>query len=262
MNSRCAAKTKLSRVRSGLVFSSEGHARFGAIMGMEKALCFFRRLARPLAVSMAACSMPAVAAEQGATCGVPGVKVIASVKQDAADICQGAKDAIGFFHAEKLKTDTLIEIHVQDTLPSEAGPSAAGCFLQRDGKILMRPYAAFRKNKTWFDVPIDRRLYRSLATHEVAHALGTCNFSIPNPSIQAKEYVAYVTMFSTMDRTLRARILKAAPAAGFENADRLTALLYMFDPMRFGIESYRHHAGSGNGRAYLQEVFSGKVLTD
>src|SRR5690606_11844739 len=74
--------------------------------------------------------------------------------------------------------------------------------LAREGKILMLPYAEFRKIGAWFGVPTDRDLYRSLAAHEAAHALASANFTVRPPSIQAHEYIAYVTMFSTMEPAL------------------------------------------------------------
>lgn len=229
---------------------------------MSIASAFLQYCARSVALFMAVHSATAFAGSNETMCEAQSLKVVASLAQDAADACRGAKDAIDFFTAAQLKTDIHIEIHVQDALPPGVSPNAAGCFLQTEGKILLRPYASFRKYKTWFNVPIDRHLYRSLAAHEMAHALGACNFTIQNPSIQAKEYVAYVTMFSTMDAALRARILKASPDPGSRNPGRLTALLYMFEPMRFGVEAYRHHLSPENGRSYLREVLAGKALAD
>lgn len=204
----------------------------------------------------------AFAGSNETVCEVRGMKIFALLAQDAADACQGAKDALELFNAERLKTDIQIEIHVQDDLPPQLSPNAAGGFFQAEGKILMLTYAGFRKNKTWFNVPIDRRLYRSVAAHEAGHALGARNFAIPHPSIQAKEYVAYVTMFATMDAALRAQILQASPGPEFRNPDRLSALLYMFEPMRFGVEAYRHHLSPEYGRNYLQKVLAGKALAD
>ena len=52
------------------------------------------------------------------------------------------------------------------------------------------------------------------------------------------------------------------PGPGFKNPDRLTALLYMFEPMRFGVEAYRHHLSADYGGSYLQKVLDGKALVD
>lgn len=179
---------------------------------------------------------------------------------DAASACEGARDAIRFFESHSFKLPGMVAIEIRDSLPREAGPSAAGCFLEQDNQVLLVPYSALRGSRTWFNVTVDRTLYRSLAAHEVAHALAACNFAAPNPSIQAKEYVAYVAMFATMEPALRERVLKANQEPAFDNAERLTALLYMFDPMRFGVQAYRHFLGAGP--QFLEAVFAGKALAD
>lgn len=194
-------------------------------------------------------------------CDLPGVKIVAVSAQDAADACHGARQAIHFFAGQGLRTDTPIEIHVQNEFPPDVSPSAAGCFYEREGKVLLRPYARFQASRTWFKVPISRALYRSLATHEVAHALATCNFGVPKPSIQAREYVAYAVMFSTMEPALRERILKAQPGVA-PDTDRITELLFVFDPMRFGVQAYRHHVLPQHGLPFLQAVLAGKELAE
>lgn len=196
----------------------------------------------------------------GVGCQFHAVTVLAAREQDIADICRGAGDAIDFFRANGLKTAIPVRIHVRDILPTGVGLDAAGCFLEREGAVAMRPYARFREYGTWFEVRIDRRMYRSLAAHEVAHALAEGNFTIPDPGIQAKEYIAYVTMFATMDDELRARILDANRSPGVGDAGRLTALLYMFDPMRFGIAAYRHYLDLDDGHIYLGAVLAGLAL--
>lgn len=194
------------------------------------------------------------------SCDIDGVTVQASRAEDAADACRGAGDAIDFFRANRLETAITVRIHVRDVLPPEAGRNAAGCFLDRDGMVVMRPYAQFREYGTWFNVGIDRRMYRSLAAHEVAHALAAANYTMAEPGIQAKEYIAYVTMFATMDAKLRARILAANAHARPAGAGGLTALLYMFDPMRFGVASYRHYLELDDGPVYLGAVLAGIAL--
>ena len=82
-------------------------------------------------------------------------------------------------------------------------------------------------------------MYRSLVTHEVAHAVASCNFAIPEPPIQAQEYVAYVAMFSMMNPNLRERVLAENPGAGFDSQLEMNEIVYLFDPMRFGVEAYR-----------------------
>jgi hypothetical protein len=208
---------------------------------------------------------PAVNAEGVAIddeCPSSPAKVLAELPADKADACAGAADAINFFEKLGLKVSEAPSITVSAQIPAEAGPTAAGCFIEDRRRIYIVPYEKFRKLKTWFGVRIDRRMYRSLAAHEAAHALAACNFSIPRPTIQAKEYVAYVAMFATMDPALRATALKARPGTGFTGDERITPLLYMFDPMRFGAESYRHFLRPEVGPSFLRSVLEGRALLE
>jgi hypothetical protein len=196
------------------------------------------------------------------SCPTPEVQVVAAITVDFRDVCIGAQAALAFFAAHGLQPTAPLVMEVTRQVPAEAGRNAAGSYLEQRSRSFMLPYADFRKFKTWFNVPVDRKLYQSLATHEAAHAVAAGNFKIPNPTIQAKEYVAYVAMFSTMSEDLRERVLRAMPGDGLSTPDRLTALLYMFDPMRFGAESYRHYSKLENGAAFLQSVLDGNILTD
>lgn len=195
-------------------------------------------------------------------CADAPAQVAGASREDRQVLCKGAGDALAFFASRGLRTETPLRIRVTSELPEGPGKDAAGCFLERSQTIFLLPYAGFSRKKTWFKLPIDRSTYRSLAAHEVAHALAACNFARPAPPIQAKEYVAYVTMFGTMEPARRQRILGAWPAAGFESADRLSQLLYLFDPMRFGVESWRHFARPDNGDRFLRRVLAGEEFAE
>ncbi|MDO9132309.1 DUF6639 family protein [Hydrogenophaga sp.] len=182
--------------------------------------------------------------------------------QDFGDICQGMASALAFFAAHGLTATEALSVTVTRQLPSEAGATAAGCFLEKQRMIYVAPFTEFRKNTSWFGVPIDRAMYRSLATHEAAHAIASCNFSIPNPTIQAKEYLAYVAMFSSMPTALRQKALAGMPVESFDSFDRFTPLLYMFDPMRFGAGACRHFSALPEPASVIRAVLTGKALTD
>ncbi|MES2714508.1 MAG: DUF6639 family protein [Pseudomonadota bacterium] len=216
----------------------------------------------------ALCLTPARAATGGAGAqarpcpdGV-GAVVTGASDPDLADVCRGVAAALGFFAAHGIRPTELITVEVTPALPAEAGPTAAGCYIEPKRRVFVLPYAVFRKSKTWFGVPIDRSMYQSLASHEAAHAIAACHFSVPNPSIQAEEYLAYVTMFSTMPAALRQRALRATPTQGFDSLDRFTPMLYLFDPMRFGAEAYRHFAKTADPAALIQSVLGGMALRD
>jgi hypothetical protein len=38
--------------------------------------------------------------------------------------------------------------------------------------------------------------------------------------------------------------------------------IYLMDPMRFGVQAYRHFLKPGNGRDYLHAILDGKVMLE
>ena len=123
-------------------------------------------------------------------------------------------------------------------------------------------FKELKRFKTWFNLPIDASLYRSLVAHEVAHAIGARNFKVTQPSLQAKEYIAYVTQLATMLPELRERVLSQFPGQGFEGDWQMSTTIYLLDPMRFGAQAYRHFLKRGNGGSYLHSILAGKVMLE
>lgn len=218
-------------------------------------------LALCLAGTLPAAQVPASAVTDHA-CDHPAVRVRAALSANARDACAGAQDALAFFAAQGLAPTEPLLLEIVPDLTEAAGPSAAGCYLEAQKRILLATYAEFRKARTWFKLPIARTLYRSLAAHETAHAVAACSFGIARPTIQAKEYVAYVAMFEAMPAGLRDRVLHAYPDAAFAGDARITAVYYMFEPMAFGVAAWRHYAQPGKGPAFLKDVLAGRELGD
>jgi hypothetical protein len=195
-------------------------------------------------------------------CPVAQVEILAADADDCRGACAGVHAALAFFAAHGVAPRAPFVLHVTADLPEESGHTAAGSFVEERNRVYMLPYAEYRKQKTWFNVGIDRALYRGLAVHEAAHAVAASNFAIAHPTTQAKEYVAYVAMFAAMPPLLRERALAAMPGKGFASEDRITELAYLFDPMRFGAESYRHYLKPANGAAFLRRVLAGRALAN
>lgn len=203
-----------------------------------------------------------VVASVSQPCPEGGAGISGAGAQDFGDICQGVAAALFFFASHGVPATEPLSVEVAHRLPEAAGPTAAGCYLESERTIHVVPFATFRKNKTWFGVSIDRAMYRSLASHQAAHAVAACRFLIPHPTIQAKEYLAYVAMFSTMPSALRTKALASVRAETFDSFDRFTPMLYLFDPMRFGAGAYRHFSSMPDPSSVIRSVLSGTVLTD
>jgi hypothetical protein len=195
-------------------------------------------------------------------CDAQNVSVRSAVPADAKVACEGARDAIGFLAAEGFDVVSHVRIDLVPKLPRVAEASAAGCYLESEQRVVILSFSEFKKFKDWLNVPIDVSLYRSIVAHEAAHALAACNFKVATPSIQAKEYIAYVTMFATMAPAQRERVLSRFPGQGFEGDWQVNSTIYLMDPMRFGAEAYRHFLKPANGRAYLHAILAGKVMLE
>ena len=52
------------------------------------------------------------------------------------------------------------------------------------------------------------------------------------------------------------------PGFRFDSEQEMNELVYMFDPMRFGIGAYRHYLKEGEGNKFLLRVLSGNALTN
>ena len=56
--------------------------------------------------------------------------------------------------------------------------------------------------------------------------------------------------------------MRATQTVGFDSPDRFTPMLYMFDPMRFGAEAYRHYSSVQDRAALVRAILDGKALAD
>jgi hypothetical protein len=222
---------------------------------------FFTKLALPLVLA----AMPlaqARAAPRFVQCDSPVVQVAASSAQDRAGACAAARDILAFFAAAGMPRTAPLTIEIVTKLPAAAGKTAFGCYVHGQARAYVLSYAVFSRRGLWFRIPIDRRAHRSVVAHEVAHHLTVCNDGWADMSWHGKEYIAYVSMFATMDPVLLERILLAVPGTGFDTVGQITPLSLAFDPEGFAADAYRHYLKPGNGDAFLRSVVEGRALTE
>jgi len=124
----------------------------------------------------------------------------------------------------------------------------------------MLSFAAAEKHGTPFDIPVDAALHRSMVAHEVAYVIAARNFAVPKPLIKVKEYIAYVTMFATMPAAYRRRLFDKFPAAAFETESGINDMLYLLNPMRFGVSAYKHFLKPNNRPAFIRRILAGNAL--
>ena len=195
-------------------------------------------------------------------CPAGRVLVNAADLRDAEMVCQGASDAVRFLEGLGLDVGVEVVIHIVEQLPEAAGPNAAGCYVQTGGCVYALPCKVFTRQNAAHGGPVGLLPYRSLITHEVAHAIADHNFTVSRPTIQAHEYIAAVTTFAAMPPALRTRILDALPGDGFDAEEQISATLFLLAPHWFGAQAYRHYNLPGNGPVFLRKVLTGDALSE
>lgn len=178
---------------------------------------------------------------------------------DVALVCAGARDAIGFFAEREFNTAVDVDVEITKQLPQKVAASAVGCYHPERKRVYVLPYADFARRGDWFGVPIEPATYRSLASHEIAHAVAACNFREEQPSLAAVEYVGYVAMLSVMQPDLRSRVLAQNPGEGYDADLQINSTVYLMAPTRFAVESYRHYLRPENGTRYLRDVLTSRI---
>jgi len=107
-----------------------------------------------------------------ACAGTAQVVVRAALATDARVACDGAQRALAFMAGAGLRLSEGLTIDIVEQLPGDLRERAVGCYERETRRVLLLTYAAFEATGEWLRVPVDRELYRSVAAHETAHAVG------------------------------------------------------------------------------------------
>lgn len=192
------------------------------------------------------------------TCKSREVVVESSSNMDATHACQGALNATKFLVSQGLSVPTHIIILLVPKMPDGVPDSTVGAFSKAEQRVFVLTYSALKKRSNPFTLPLDRSLYRAIVSHEVAHAIAFQN-SKAQSSILAQEYIAYVTLFSTMAPMQREQILRRY---SYDPAWQLyAAILYLSDQLEFGAHAYWHFLRPENGQRFFRRALEGDVLT-
>ncbi len=204
------------------------------------------------------------AADPRSTARCPGVPVRVETGQPetVAAACAGAADALQFLHWLPRDPDETLRIELVDAMPAGLRPDAVGCYATQSRRLMVLEQRLFLQRGSWFGVPVSPRLWRAVVAHEVAHALVGCHLRGRALAGAAHEYVAYVAMFATLDEATRSAALAAMPGTGFTHDAEINDFRYAFDPMLFGVESYRHWLRQPDGVAFLRSVIRGSIVPE
>lgn len=196
------------------------------------------------------------------TCERPGMYVRAHEAESGLVVCQGIEDAIGFLAPLGLQGPDHLVVELVEQLPPALRADAVGCYIIATRRLMVLVESSFMARRTWFGIPTSRALFRSVVAHEVAHAVAGHALDGKKLVNAGHEYIAYVTMFATMDTATRSAAMKAMPGQGLTFDTEINDMRYAMDPMMFGLEAYRHWTRQADGFAFLKQVLDGEVAVD
>lgn len=191
-----------------------------------------------------------------------GVRVRQASAHETGLVCEGARRAMQFLHEAGLQWPDRLIIDVMDRLPGELDGRAVGCYVPETRHVRLLSYAAFVSAGPWLRVPADEELYRSVASHETAHAVVACHVDPARVPLAVHEYAAYIAMFATMDQGLRARVLSRFQGSGLENSLQINSLVYLVDPPQFAVDAWRHYSKRRDKAAWLRSLVAGEVVQE
>lgn len=211
---------------------------------------------------MLICALFASASARGEATRCPHANMVihSADREENNAACETANNALDFLAAQGLDTTASVEIHLSTALPPPCSENSFGCYDHPKRRINMLVMSECLMRREWAEVPVSRALCHSFLAHEVGHAVAAANFLIPAPSVMAQEYLAYVTMFSTIPQRDREQLLSRLPGQGFDSTTQMSLIYYLLNPSRFGAEVYRHFLKLVDGRVFFKEILMGRTL--
>lgn len=173
----------------------------------------------------------------------------------------GVASALAFFRAHGVELKQTIHLTKRDADHGDTPPHIGAYSLPRKQIRLLGLAQSLNRIRDYrlFGLPIDEALYQTVVVHEIAHAIADQNFAIPNPSLVAQEYLAYVAQLSTMPLPLRAKILSRFDQVPYQAVDEMSPVYYAMAPSCFGVKAYRHFIGLPDPGAFIQGLLSGAI---
>jgi hypothetical protein len=212
-----------------------------------------------LALLVATCMLASSAIAETPCAGVP-IAVQGGNADESEIACDGARAAFAFFAPLELRRAPALTIELIAALPPDSPSDAVGAYVIPSRRILVLRYESFIGYRGWFGLVADKRLYRALIAHEVAHAIASSHAGEARLNFVAQEYLAYVAMIATMPENHRRELLALHPGTGFDDPKQINEFVYGFSPGHFAVESYRHWRRQPDPAAFLRRVLDGREI--
>lgn len=215
------------------------------------------------AVAILSCAW-AAAATSAASCGLAKVEIEPPDAPEQAVICEAAAVAEASLAHCGVMPKRAYRIRVQSGLTNASGCLIFGNFRPRLGIASIVPIGECAGIVAALppDDPISalaqiptRVLYRSLAAHELAHAIVLQNLTA-TPSLPVYEYISGVVQIASLPDDVRQRYLSSFDHTGEYTTEMFNDLTLAMDPARFGVAAYFHFHKAWNGCPFLKRLLT------
>lgn len=219
------------------------------------------RLRETLILTAAMFGVCANAGEEHACAADPQITVEADTPELAARVCDDAQAGLDVLRQCGVTVGQPIAIRLRETLP----PGCVGEFHCGTGEIdLLNPATMSEIRKA--DSPLshvgDRDYFRSILTHELAHAAYDV-VPCPYPNCRAtSEYLGHAFQIMSLSDADRATFEAALDMDTHMPRDALNAFIYMMSPNSFLQKTWIHLNQRPDPCAYVTSIMSGQIFMD
>jgi len=192
-------------------------------------------------------------------CNGSSVVVAYTKIEDYQVVCDAAKDVIEIAKKIGLNEELNISISLVEQLKINNTSKFLAFFNPNAMEIQVLSMEACKQafgNKVVFDLEIDKKLYRSIIIHELAHALFWQNKGNNFIAREIHEYFAYTIQLALLDESYREQIISSSNVPAFADMSEISEEYYLLDPTRFAVKSYLHFISVKESWPYLRSLFN------
>jgi len=216
-----------------------------------------------LALALAGPMFPAAAAQGPVRVDCPSIQIDAQAFSATEQrlIRESAGSARAFLQSHGVDLRETIRVGRLDADRFDRFPHIGSYSSEKQTIALLDLEQALRQGEdhTLFGLPLDEALYRSVVVHEIAHAITDQHFTIPNPSLVAQEYLAYVVQLSTMESRVREEILRGFALSAYKGIEEMSPVYYQMAPACFGVKAYLHFLALQDPGGFIRGLLSGAI---
>ncbi len=190
-------------------------------------------------------------------CDNTGTRISSESIEEFNLACQAMHDLIAVANIMQLDETYPLSMIFMDKLDVNGSGKTVAQFIPATMEIHVLTMAACKVKfgtEVVLGQAIDKTLYKSLITHELAHALLWQNMKTANISREMHEYFAYSIQLALLDDAYREKIILANNVEAFSDDAEITEDYYLLNPTRFAVKSYLHFLAANNGWDYLRSI--------